>query len=384
MKKNVLITAVLLFSAAAFSLGFHFGVPDAVKQDVKELDEKKKEYLKPEPPEPPEPPEIKITSPEDGATVSGTVEIQTSVTAKGRSVAKVEFYINNKLKYSDYEAPYTWNWDTTEVNDGEQAVKAVVIDMGNYWAQDTASVVVDNIPPTVTITSPVDDRVLACDFINIKITASGDPGIGETKLYIDGKLEKTWNGSGEKVYEWSTAGYNLEEGAIVTVKAVTEDTEGGTAEDEITFFIIGMPYIDYSGYKLYIHPSDFGTKVWGGEGTVTNATSTVNGAWNTSEIVDTLGEGDYAAYVCYSANAYGYDDWYLPAKDQLVEMYNKRNDVVNSGIDEWNDFGDLCYWSSTEDNASYAWVVNFVIGYVYSYVKDVSIYVRPVRGGPSD
>ena len=72
-----------------------------------------------------------------------------------------------------------------------------------------------------------------------------------------------------------------------------------------------------------------------------------NGQRNTRRIVDTLGAGDYAAYVCDTLSAYGFDDWYLPSREEL--------DVIYQNKDEIGTLHDKFYWSSTEEDPQRAW-----------------------------
>ena len=50
---------------------------------------------------------------------------------------------------------------------------------------------------------------------------------------------------------------------------------------------------------------------------------------------------DYAAQLCNDLVLNGYDDWFLPSKDELNELY-KNKDLIGGFSDEW-------YWSSSED-----------------------------------
>ena len=69
----------------------------------------------------------------------------------------------------------------------------------------------------------------------------------------------------------------------------------------------------------------------------------------------------------YSLN--GYDDWYLPSKDELNQMWLNLADPDgngrNSGPDDSNNlagFGVESYWSSSEVAKSMAWVQSFFTG----------------------
>lgn len=102
-----------------------------------------------------------------------------------------------------------------------------------------------------------------------------------------------------------------------------------------------------------------------------------HGHRNTLEIVaQTRNEIDNSAAVYASAYTNnGYDDWFLPTKDELSELYLQRGIVGG--------FTTLSYWSSTEYNAYDAWSRHFGYGY-HSYDSKASLTdfrVRPVRAG---
>jgi len=52
------------------------------------------------------------------------------------------------------------------------------------------------------------------------------------------------------------------------------------------------------------------------------------GEANTNFLVNVYGEGNYAAKVCYDLEAFGFDDWFLPAVGEMEQIYrNFSNDV---------------------------------------------------------
>ena len=64
----------------------------------------------------------------------------------------------------------------------------------------------------------------------------------------------------------------------------------------------------------------------------------------------------------------GKDDWRMPTKEELNDIYNSENDLNNP------------HWSSTEFNGKHAWFQNLSFGYQASYTNKIdSYYVRPVR-----
>jgi len=100
------------------------------------------------------------------------------------------------------------------------------------------------------------------------------------------------------------------------------------------------------------------------------------GKLNTQKIITIQGVGRYAAKLCSDYRGGGRSDWYLPSKDELNLIYEK---LYMKGI---GGFDDYYYWSSTEANLHYAWVINFYTGEQFSYIKYKpysGIRVRPVR-----
>lgn len=67
------------------------------------------------------------------------------------------------------------------------------------------------------------------------------------------------------------------------------------------------------------------------------------GLQNTEYIVSQFGQGNYAAYLCYTSTVGGYDDWYLPSLNELQLMY------VNLHVQGLGNFDKNAYWSSSQE-----------------------------------
>jgi TolB-like protein len=126
-------------------------------------------------------------------------------------------------------------------------------------------------------------------------------------------------------------------------------------------------------------PSDTSfTAQWGSYGRNTGATDTAigTGKQNTEIIVSYLrgiGENGRAAQLCDNLVVKGYDDWFLPSKDELNLMYtNLKAKGMGRFNNDW-------YWSSSEANNLSAWFHDFSDGRQDDGSKNITNSVRAVR-----
>lgn len=81
----------------------------------------------------------------DGTKMSDTVTLTAKATSPDDSgIEKVEFYVDNQLKYTDTSTPYELTWDTLAETEGAHALKAVAFDAKGNTATAKISVTVDN------------------------------------------------------------------------------------------------------------------------------------------------------------------------------------------------------------------------------------------------
>jgi len=106
-------------------------------------------------------------------------------------------------------------------------------------------------------------------------------------------------------------------------------------------------------------------------------TAVGTGAANTGAIIAQEGAGTtYAAGLARAYAGGGYNDWYLPSKDELNQLYQNR--VAIGGFHTAHDD----YWSSSQREivAYLAWGQSFGDGYPdYYYFKYDTLRVRAVR-----
>ena len=189
---------------------------------------------------------------------------------------------------------------------------------------------------------------------------------------------------------------NLYENTTYFVRAYATNSAGTFYGNEISFktlasaFTIGQPYqgglIAYifkpgdpgyiSGEKhgLIVAPSDQSTGIkWFKDYSVSIVTGTLlgTGAYNTKKIIETQGNGNYAADLCLNLVLEGFSDWYLPSRDELNILFLHKSEL--------NMPDNLTYWSSSEKDIFKAWVQNFDDGTQDYWGKTSSYCVRAVR-----
>lgn len=114
--------------------------------------------------------------------------------------------------------------------------------------------------------------------------------------------------------------------------------------------------------------------MWGCSGSSVGATSEAIGSGqdNTTAIVNGCKEAGIAARICDDLLLSGYDDWFLPSKMELYQMFLNRNVIGNFAAE-------ADYWSSTETLADRASLEIFSTGDVCSCPKDYPERVRAIR-----
>jgi hypothetical protein len=180
------------------------------------------------------------------------------------------------------------------------------------------------------------------------------------------------------------------EDTVMYVRAFATNIQGITYSDVITYerplVYIGQEleggivfYVDETGeHGLVAAMEDLGQFQWGCYGTsISGADGQFigTGYQNTLDIVAGCSDTNTAAYNALNSTVGGYEDWYLPSKDELYEMYST---IGNGGPDGYiGGPTSGAYWSSSESSDYNAWVVNFNLGSgaTYGYSKGGTIYL---------
>ena len=256
---------------------------------------------------------------------------------------------------------------------------------------------------TLIIACSDDDSHSINDITAPIITVLGDTTISIPKntIYIDAGATAIDNLDGVLTSSLVTIS-NVDTSTLgfYTVTYSVSDTEGNNSSASRLVTVFESPVVGdlkNGGYVVWVNPTDpskglvsalvdqstdIRGVVWydGDFNTLpeTGATSTAigTGSSNTDAIIAAQGSGSYAAQLCadYSVTVDGitYDDWFLPSKDELNQLY-----VNSAAIGGFT--GIFGYWSSTEADVIGDWGQNVVNGVQASGDKYYTAYVRAVR-----
>jgi hypothetical protein len=183
----------------------------------------------PPPPADTTPPTTSITSPLDGATVSGTVSVSAAA-SDNVGVAKVELWLDGSLKDTKTAAPYNFLWDAAA---GSHTLSALAYDAaGNVGASVPVVVTVAAAAaPIVAITTPRNGSTVPRKrTVTITATATDSVGVAKVEFYVDDSLIGVVAAS-PFTCPWQTP---ARKNAAYTIKAEAYSVTGKTASDTVT------------------------------------------------------------------------------------------------------------------------------------------------------
>ena len=344
-------------------------------------------------------PTCSITNPQANAQFNFDESVPVTVVAEDSdgTIAEVQLYIDNVGHSLKTAFPYNFVINAGEMSVGTHILKAVAKDNSGAKAEASVSITINppntespdfvtfpngQIPNTWQTTAWVVDNTIGYDDIySLKATAANVAVItsktvnsninciefyvrnGSVNFFIDGVKKECFADN-----NWTKYSLFLSEG-LHTLK--WESASAGVNIDAIQFkkvnFAVGMPYqggiiayVDNSGeHGLIAASSDQSDGIqWYNGSNIVTGTGTIIGAGqsNTQKIIQAQGSGNYAAKLCDDLVLNGYNDWFLPSKDELNELYKNRHLIGGFNIING------AYWSSSENFNNTAWCQDFIYG----------------------
>ena len=183
-----------------------------------------------------QPPTVSLMSPADNTTVTkgSTVTISATAADSDGSVIRVEFFAGSTLLNTDPFAPYSFDWTTTATGTFVITARATDNDGAVTTSQSVTVNIVpspNNVPPTVTITSPANNATInRSSGTTIRATASDSDGTiikvelyaGSTLLCIDTSAPFScfWKPTVHGTFTLTARAYD-DDGAVTTSAPVT-------------------------------------------------------------------------------------------------------------------------------------------------------------------
>ena len=168
-------------------------------------------------------------------------------------------------------------------------------------------------------------------------------------------------------------------GTCESIIGTISDQLGKTGQAGIVFYDKGF-YSDGWRY-LEAAPSDYEfvaqwAESWWGAPYVETKTAIGTGKKNTEEIIKVLtedGQKGMAAQLCARLDIDGYNDWFLPSRDELMAM---RYNLHIRGV---GGFRNNTYHSSSQYSSSSSWYVSFGFGFYFESFVSSNARVRAIR-----
>ena len=116
------------------------------------------------------------------------------------------------------------------------------------------------------------------------------------------------------------------------------------------------------------------SSAWSGNtsANVSTATGIGTGAKNSQEMLNT-DPPTGAAKLATDYRGNGLSDWYLPSKDELLQLSKRRGKFPAGSFTAGG------YWTSSQDSASRAWITTINTQAQITRPKGNSQFVRPIR-----
>jgi N-acetylglucosamine-6-sulfatase len=178
-------------------------------------------------------PTISLEAPADGAHIGGTIALSANA-SDVVGVSRVEFLVDGVVVGSDDTGvPYSFDWDSSTVADGQVTITAKAYDAADNVATDSHTVTVENMapePPTVDLEAWSDSGISETDNTTNITTPSfvGTAPPGSMVELFDGNISLGEVSADDQEGSWSFEAPTLGEG-LHQITAKATDVEGRTS-----------------------------------------------------------------------------------------------------------------------------------------------------------
>jgi hypothetical protein len=181
-------------------------------------------------------PEVTIETPEDDALIRGEVTVSGQAIDHDGEITELAYRTDdgNWTRF-DPAADWSFQFDTTELLDGDHTMDVLVTDNEDASANDRIDFTIDNTGPAVKIINPTNPYVRQIVDIEVEVQ---DDGSEIEWIRFDIKNETVQQGQ-ETTYSWDTTGE--EDGPEYNVEVVVRDGAGNEDNDTIILQVDNTP-----------------------------------------------------------------------------------------------------------------------------------------------
>jgi len=187
-------------------------------------------------PAPPDttPPVTSLTSPANGATVSGTLNVSASA-SDNAGVTTVQLLVDGAVAKTATAAPYSFSWNTTGLSNGNHTLQTRAIDAaGNAGLSTPVVVAVSNLAAsslTVSVTNPANgSNVPRSQKVTVSASVIDNSKVTRVEFYVDNSLLGATT-SAPYNYPWKVP---AKPGVLHKIQAKAYDAMGNTALQTVT------------------------------------------------------------------------------------------------------------------------------------------------------
>lgn len=174
-----------------------------------------------------EKPLVSFVRPQNGASVSGNVEIYIRA-LDSLGIQRIELHIDSTLVHTVYNSQsLSYTWSTATVSLGNHSIRAVAYDTGSQPDEEIITVAVVNEAPivqTITLTPNVSPLT---GTVTVNIRATDDRGVQTIRASMNGTQVSEWNQGpltvADLIFQLNTTTYT---NGVYTLRAVAVDSNG--------------------------------------------------------------------------------------------------------------------------------------------------------------
>ena len=184
-------------------------------------------------------PSVSITTPGNGATVTGTVGVSANATDNS-GVTGVQFTLDGANLggvVTGAGPTYRYSWNSTATTNGSHTLTAVASDAAGNTASSSVTVTVSNTtpPPVVSLTAPANGATVN-GTVTVTANATDSVGVTGVQFQLDGaNLGSVVTGAGP-TYSYSLSTTTVANGTH-TLTATASDAAGNTASSSVSITV---------------------------------------------------------------------------------------------------------------------------------------------------